>query len=431
MSKKLVIIQAAGLGYEFLDHNHRTSWEDLAFRPLETTFPALTCTAQATFRTASPPSSHGMVANGLYHRPLNRSLFWEQSSSLVTGPRVWNSYRAAGNQVAMLFWQQSLGESVDRLLSPAPIHTHGGGMINAVHSIPPSLYDQLSARIGRPFSLHRYWGPLASTASSEWIAMATANLLLGSTPPDLCLTYLPALDYDLQRYGPDHPRSHKALSNLFDHIEIIRTAALKTGHDLLIYGDYAIAPVTSAAFPNQRLRKHGFLQTRTVKGMAYPDLPASRAFTLVDHEIAHVYIRDPADIPAVKATLSDTPGIASVSTPAELSSGSLAHPNSGELILTAANGYWFAYPWWTAPREAPDYATHVDIHNKPGYDPCELFFGWPPWNVSQDTTRIKGSHGRIGPGREVAWASTFSPDRTPATLVDLAQCSARWLEAGR
>jgi predicted AlkP superfamily pyrophosphatase or phosphodiesterase len=425
MKKKLVIVQTAGLGYQFLNRHHGATWQGLTFRPMETTFPALTCTAQATFRNASTPAHHGMVANGLYHRALNRSLFWEQSSALVSGPRFWQKYRSSNNQVAMLFWQQSLGEAVDFLLSPAPIHTHGGGMINAVHSVPAPLYNQLRKDIGHPFRLHRYWGPLASTSASAWIAEATAKLLLGDTPPDLCLTYLPALDYDLQRHGPDHPRSKKALSDLLTQLEIIRAATKKTGHDLLVYGDYAIAPVSSAAFPNRVLRDHGFLKTRTVKGMSYPDLPASHAFALVDHEVAHVYIRNHADIPIVKSLLTGTPGIASVEPPAK----ALAHPNAGELVLTAADGFWLAYPWWTEPKEAPDYASHVDIHNKPGYDPCELFFGWPPGTVSQDTTRIKGSHGRIGPGREVAWAATFTPLTLPATLVDLAQSTANWLEA--
>jgi hypothetical protein len=46
----------------------------------------------------------------------------------------------------------------------------------------------------------------------------------------------------------------------------------------------------------------------------------------------------------------------------------------------------------------------VDIHSKPGYDPCELFFGgWLPPKTSLDASRVKGSHGRPG---TIAWAST-------------------------
>ena len=102
------------------------------------------------------------------------------------------------------------------------------------------------------------------------------------------------------------------------------------------------------------------------------------------------------------------------------------HANSGELLLVAADGRWFAYPWWEARREAPDYAGHVDIHNKPGYDPCELFFGWPPMSVSRNTSRIRGSHGKVGSGREAAWCSTL-PLPPAANLIDLAATVRDWL----
>ncbi|MBR1837233.1 MAG: hypothetical protein IJ783_08085, partial [Kiritimatiellae bacterium] len=70
---------------------------------------------------------------------------------------------------------------------------------------------------------------------------------------------------------------------------------------------------------------------------------------------------------------------------------------AGDLLFVAPGGSWCAYPWWTDRREAPDYATHIDIHNKPGYDPCELFFDRGPWlhpRTCQDASRIRGTHGR-------------------------------------
>ena len=83
----------------------------------------------------------------------------------------------------------------------------------------------------------------------------------------------------------------------------------------------------------------------------------------------------------------------------------------------AAPGRWFAYPWWTDPRQAPDYARQMDIHNKPGFDPCELFFGFPPPHVSQKTEKIRGTHGRSGPGHEIAAAGLFPEARTFAELA--------------
>ena len=125
--------------------------------------------------------------------------------------------------------------------------------------------------------------------------------------------------------------------------------------------------------------------------------------------------------------ISDLPGIETVSDREAQAELGLDHENSGELVVTAEDGAWLAYPWWTQKKQAPDYAGHVDIHNKPGYDPCELFFGWPPGTVSQNTQRIKGSHGRTGPGRDVTWATSLPSINAPATLVDLSAAIQEWL----
>jgi hypothetical protein len=97
-------------------------------------------------------------------------------------------------------------------------------------------------------------------------------------------------------------------------------------------------------------------------------------------------------------------------------------------MLVAAPGVWFAYPWFTARSEAPDFAGHVDIHNKPGYDPCELFFGWPPGTVSFNTDKIHGTHASNRAGMEVAWATSLEIAQTPKTQLDLAHEVRRWME---
>jgi len=121
-----------------------------------------------------------------------------------------------------------------------------------------------------------------------------------------------------------------------------------------------------------------------------------------------------SDAETAEAVLRDTPGIEAV-----LPHAALPHPASGDRLLMAANDAWFAYSWWDAPREAPDYATHVDIHNKPGYDPCELFWGgfFPP-RVSLDATRVRGSHGR--PGSQACFATDLALADAPEDLIALA-----------
>ncbi len=426
-NKKLLIAQVAALGYEFVMKHIGKSWKSHEFHPIACHFPAVTCSVQATFRTALEPSGHGMIANGLFHRSLMKPMFWEQSCRLVTGPRIWDHCREAGKTIALLFWQQSLGESTDIILSPAPIHKHHGGMIQDCYSKPEGLYAMLCRRIGRPFNLMHYWGPMASARSSQWIVDAT-SMILSDPAPDICFTYIPVLDYDLQRYGPDHHRSVRALNACLSQLDQLTEAATRNGYDILLYGDYAIGPVRGGAlFPNRVLRNAGFLTIREIRGMHYVDFYRSRAFAVVDHEIAHVYIGNPDDIHTIRQTLEAVSGIGKILDRSEQAAVGIDHPNSGELVLEAGEGYWLAYPWWDNPKNAPDYASHIDIHNKPGYDPCELFFGWPPISVSQKTSRIKGSHGAMFANRLPCYWSTFI-DKKPDTLRQLSHVVQKWME---
>src|SRR5262249_34832102 len=108
----------------------------------------------------------------------------------------------------------------------------------------------------------------------------------------------------------------------------------------------------------------------------------------------------------------------------------LSHERSGELVALAERDAWFAYPFWLSDRDAPDYARTVDIHRKPGYDPCELFFDprllWPKGRalrrliqktlgfrylmdvIPLDPSLVRGSHGLAG----------SAPDDQPLLIGD-------------
>ena len=400
MHKKLLVIQVAALGWELLRRHGKAAIAGLKFQPAGGVFPALTCSAQAAFRTAQPAAVHGMIANGLYFRPLHRTMFWEQSASLVEGSRIWDNFRSRGGKVSLLFWQQSLGENADCILSPAPIHKHHGGMIQDCYSQPADLYPRLCRTIGRQFNLMHYWGPLAGAKVGEWIAEATCRVLAVAPQNHLCLTYLPSLDYDLQRHPQDHPKNVKALQRIGQQLEIVCSAARRNEYEIIVFGDYAIVDTAvgdAAVFPNRALRQAGLLATRNVRGMVYSDFHAGKAMAMADHEIAHVYVKDSADIPRVRRVLEALPGVGQVLDRAAQAAAGIGHPNCGEFVLLAEPRRWMAYPWWQEDERGPDYAAHIDIHNKCGYDPCELFFGWPPGTVSRNTSRVRGSHGLVGP----------------------------------
>lgn len=420
MRKKLLMVQVAALG-ENLRKAHPSLF-DGQWSAMKTIFPAVTCPVQASFRTGLPVSGHGMVANGLYWPDLEKVMFWEQSSRLVEGTRIWESFRESGGSVGIYFWQQSLGESVDQLISPAPIHKHGGGMIQSLYSQPTGLGQAMSDWVGRPFNLMHYWGPLASERSSEWIVRGLIAGLSKRALPDLVLAYLPHLDYGLQKRGPLHVGTGAEVERVLVWLKELEEAAAEAGYAFLAYGDYAIESVTGGVvYPNRLLREAGLLKTRSVRGMAYLDYYRSEAFAMVDHQIAHVFCRNKRAEDRVREIFGKREGVARILDGEAQEEMGVAHRRAGQLMLEAAEGWWLAYPWFADRSEAPDFATHVDIHNKPGFDPAELFFGWPPLSVSLDAGRVRGTHGRSGAGLEVLWRSNLELERVPGGVLELAR----------
>ena len=400
------------------------------FRPTQTVFPGLTSVFQASFRTGVLPKEHGLIANGLFFPDLTKVLFWEQSASLVQGPRIWDDFRGRGGKVGMMFWQQSMGENVDLIATPAPIHKHSGGMIQSCYTQPSALEGRLNEIIGRPFNLMNYWGPLANHKSSDWIIDAICATM--GTPefaPEVLCTYVPHLDYDLQRHGPNGEPARKAIDTALGYMTRLKAACADHGYDWIFVGDYAIEETKrGAVFPNRALREAGLFTPRALKGMDYTDFFTSPAFAVVDHQVANVYCRTQAARDQAADVLAKLPGVAEVLTREGQQARGLGHTRSGDLLIVAEPGSWFAYPWFEK-SSAPDYASHVDIHNKPGYDPCELYFGWPPGSVSFDTRKIHGTHGGTGPGCEVAWNSSLPIEGEVGSVLDLVARTRSWMEA--
>ncbi|MCX6951788.1 MAG: alkaline phosphatase family protein, partial [Verrucomicrobia bacterium] len=168
--------------------------------------PAVTCTAQSTYLTGRTPAGHGCVANGWYDRTLAEHQFWKQSNHVVQGPKLWETLRERrpGFTCAKLFWWYNMYSTADWSITPRPMYPADGRKVFDVYTHPMGLREQIKADLG-PFPFPAFWGPLAGIASSEWIARS-AEWVEERHRPDLSLVYLPHLDYNLQRLGPDDPR---------------------------------------------------------------------------------------------------------------------------------------------------------------------------------------------------------------------------------
>lgn len=410
----LVIIDAVGLTPRWVSARDTPSLHELAaaggLSPLTGGFPALTCPVQASLLTGTSPAAHGIVANGWFERESGEVRFWSQSARWLRAEPFYGAVRRAGGRVAKLFWWFNQGADVDIALTPKPHYGADGRKVFDILSTPAPLARELEAELGR-FPFHRFWGPLAGGEVTRWIARAAARVLERERP-DLTLVYLPHLDYDLQRLGPSGADRPALLAELDASVGIVAQAARARGAAILVVSEYGLADVSRAVLPNRALRAAGMLSVRDGPFGEMLDVFASRAFAVVDHQVAQVYVQSPADVAAVRQLLLGLEGAERALEP--------LHERGGEFQLLAAPGAWFAYPWWLDDARAPDYARTVDIHRKPGYDPLELFFDpalvWPRLRVLRrllarslgfrnlmdvvplnpaDPALVRGSHGQL------------------------------------
>ena len=413
------VILVVGLTEKLLAHMPRTGAFAKAgrVRTLRPVFPAVTCPVQSSMLTGLPVSGHGVVANGWYNREQSELQFWKQSNRLVSGEKVWETARKRDASVttANICWWFNMYSGAEYSVTPRPMYTADGRKIPDCYTRPGDLRDRLQSELGA-FPLFRFWGPGASIESSRWIAEAVKRTA-GWYSPTLMLAYLPHLDYALQKFGPAGPEAVAAAGQIDEVIGDLLEFMRSRGVRPMIVSEYGIEQVDRPVFPNRVLREAGFMSVREERGGELLDAGASRAFAVCDHQSAQVYVQDPADIASIADVLRSTPGVERVLDAGGQQELGVRHERSGELVLVAKKGAWFAYPYWLSDARAPDFARTVEIHRKPGYDPCELFLDptmrLPAFTVGRkvlarklgfrtlldivplDATIVKGSHGRL------------------------------------
>ena len=371
----LVLIDAVGLTPRALAHMPRLrSLAGDGFQArLDPVLPAVTCSVQSSILTGLTPTDHGIVGNGWYFRDLGEVFLWRQHNKLVQGEKVWETARRANPEfrVANVCWWYAMGATTDLTVTPRPIYHADGRKSPDCYTDPPELHGRLTGALG-DFPLFTYWGPTAGITSSRWIADAAAKLLREERL-DLLMVYLPHLDYDHQRFGPGSPQAAAAARELDGVAGDLVDLARGRGDTVVVLSEYGITDARRPVDVNRALRRAGLLNVYTQAGMEYLDPWTSRAFAVADHQVAHVYVRDPADIPAAREALAGLPGIDLALEGDDRAAAGLGHERAGELVLVADEDAWFTYYYWLDDERAPDFARQVEIHRKPGYDPAELF----------------------------------------------------------
>jgi predicted AlkP superfamily pyrophosphatase or phosphodiesterase len=413
--QKTVVIDIVGLSTGLIGEHTpflKKYIQDKFVQTIAPMLPAVTTAVQSTYVTGKWPSEHGIVGNGWYDHTDSEIKFWKQSNKLVQAEKIWDKAKRVDPTftVSKMFWWYNMYSTADYSVTPRPNYLADGRKMPDCYSEPAALRDELQKELGT-FPLFQFWGPGANIKSTQWIADASV-LTDKKYNPTLTLIYLPHLDYCLQKFGQDFNSIAKELGEIDRVVEQLVTYYTQAGARIMLLSEYGITNVDRPVYVNRVLRENNWLGIRVERGLELLDAGASKAFAVADHQIAHIYIKDPALVSKVKSVVEKIPGVELVLDKQEQKAHHIDHERSGDLVLMADARSWFCYYYWLDDSKAPDFARSVDIFKKPGYDPVEMFMSsklraaykllrkkaalrYVMDVIPLDATLIKGSHGRV------------------------------------
>lgn len=413
--QKTVVIDIVGLSSGLIgDHTPflKKYTQDKFVQTIAPMLPAVTTSVQSTYVTGKWPSEHGIVGNGWYDHIDSEIKFWKQSNKLVQAEKIWDKAKRLDPKftASKMFWWYNMYSTADYSVTPRPNYLADGRKMADCYSEPAALRDELQKELGT-FPLFQFWGPGANIKSTQWIADASV-ITDKKYNPTLTLIYLPHLDYCLQKFGQDFNRIAKELGEIDRVVEQLVTHYTKAGARIMLLSEYGITNVDQPVYINRVLRENNWLGIRVERGLELLDAGASKAFAVADHQIAHIYIKDPAWVSKVKSVVEKIAGVELVLDKQEQKAYHIDHERSGDLVLMADARSWFCYYYWMDDSKAPDFARSVEIFKKPGYDPVEMFMSsklraaykllrkkaalrYVMDVIPLDATLIKGSHGRV------------------------------------
>ena len=424
--QRTAVVNVVGLTRGLLGRNtpHIESFRKSgALSCIQPPFPAVTCTAQSDYLTGVTASEHGIVANGWYNREQAEVHFWKQPDHIVQHPKLWDELRKRdpGFTCAKMFWWYNMYSKVEWSVTPRPMYPADGRKFFDIYSWPKDIGQQLKAELGE-FPFFGFWGPAAGQDTarghadcvSRWIANA-AKWVEDARQPKLNLIYLPHLDYNLQRLGPQHPAIAQDVEAIDAIVGDLVRFFSRRNVNVVLLSEYGITPVDTPIHLNRIFREQGWITVREELGRELLDCGNSKVFAVADHQVAHIYLNDRSLRKDVIAVLEKLVGMDRVLAEKEKMAAGISHGRAGDLIAVAKENAWFTYYYWEDDHRAPDFARTVDIHRKPGYDPCELFVDpkimFPKLRIARkllqkklgfrmlmdviplDASLVKGSHG--------------------------------------
>src|SRR3546814_594884 len=138
-----------------------------------------------------------------------------------------------------MFWWYNMYSSADYSLTPRPQYRADGRKMPDVYGHPAALRDRLQQELGQ-FPLFNFWGPNTNIRSSRWIADASMRTD-ALYDPTLTLIYLPHMDYNPQRHGPDHESVAGDLREIDTVLKDLITYYEGKGARVMLLSEYGIS----------------------------------------------------------------------------------------------------------------------------------------------------------------------------------------------
>jgi predicted AlkP superfamily pyrophosphatase or phosphodiesterase len=353
MAERVVVLMIPQLRHQDVAPGGLACLEDVVrrgglvdFRP---PFPSTAASASATLLTGVGPSQHGVIGDAYFDRELGRVVGRPFQDDEARAPKVWDRLREVRPGATTLAWfTPSLrGASVDRA---AWIEPESG-----LTTEPASLAAALELAHG-PYPAPRVdpSGDPLRLAATRWI-LESAAAQIRQTRPDLAIVRVPYLGQVARRFGPDSAQAGRAVLELQGVLGPF-LKGLDPSTTLLVVTESVSTPVTEAIYPNLILRGLGLLELEPAPGGGLDvDTSASAAFALADHQLAHIYVNDPAAAATIASTFTgpEEDGVASVTSGPRRARLGLNHPRCGDIILVARPDHYFASDWWMVRSERP------------------------------------------------------------------------------
>src|SRR5688500_18234482 len=152
-------------------------------------------------------------------------------------------------------------------------------------------------------------------------------------------------------------------------IDTTKKSKIYENTQFIIFSEYFFNDVNGAIPINIILRNNGLLNVRKIGDREYVDFEYSKAFAVVDHQIANIYLKSSRDKERLVNILKNISDIDIIITEVEKKFFNIDHERAGDIIAVSNRDKWFSYYWWYDENMAPSFTRMVDIHRKPGYDP--------------------------------------------------------------